>query len=66
MYKVEDLVWHFYLCIITELEGCIVTWDFIETYIVGLIHTLSKTYTQTSEVFDTIIEDEKIEKEVNQ
>ena len=31
-----------------ELEGCIVTWDFIETiHSRSLIHTLSKTYTQT-------------------
>ena len=46
-----------------EVEGCIVTWDFIET-----IHSRSYTYiiknlySQPSEVFDTIIEDEKIEK----
>ena len=46
-----------------ELEGCIVTWDFMET-----IHSRSYTYiiknlySQPSEVFDTIIEDEKIEK----
>ena len=44
-----------------ELEGCIVTWDFMET-----IHSRSYTYiiknlySQPSEVFDTIIEDEKI------
>ena len=48
-----------------ELEGCIVTWDFIET-----IHSRSYTYiiknlySNPSEVFDTIIEDEKIEREV--
>ena len=46
-----------------ELEGCIVTWDFMET-----IHSRSYTYiiknlySQPSEVFDTIIEDEKIAK----
>ena len=46
-----------------ELEGCIVTWDFIET-----IHSRSYTYiiknlySNPSEVFDTIIEDEKIER----
>ncbi len=50
-------------CSIPELEGCIVTWDFIET-----IHSRSYTYiiknlySQPSEVFDTIIEDQKIEK----
>ena len=46
-----------------ELEGAIVTWDFMET-----IHSRSYTYiiknlySNPSEVFDTIIQDEKIEK----
>ena len=46
-----------------ELEGCIVTWDFMET-----IHSRSYTYiiknlyANPNQVFDTIIEDEKIEK----
>ena len=46
-----------------ELEGCIVTWDFMET-----IHSRSYTYiiknlySNPNEIFDTIIEDEKIEK----
>ena len=46
-----------------ELEGCIVTWDFMET-----IHSRSYTYIMKnlypnpSEIFDTIITDEKIEK----
>ena len=46
-----------------ELEGCIVTWDFIET-----IHSRSYTYiiknlySNPNEVFDTIIKDDKIEK----
>ena len=54
-------------CSIPELEGCIVTWDFIET-----IHSRSYTYiiknlySQPSEVFDTIIGDEKIQKRVTQ
>ena len=45
-----------------ELEGCIVAWDFMET-----IHSRSYTYiiknlySQPGEVFDTIIQDEKIE-----
>ena len=45
-----------------ELEGCIVAWDFMET-----IHSRSYTYiiknlySDPSEVFDTIIEDKKIE-----
>ena len=35
----------------------------LRQYIVGLIHTLSKNlYSNPSEVFDTIIEDEKIER----
>src|SRR6056300_49850 len=46
-----------------EVEGCIVTWDFMET-----IHSRSYTYiiknlySNPSEVFDTILDDEKIEK----
>jgi len=46
-----------------ELEGCIVTWDFIET-----IHSRSYTYiiknlyANPSEVFDTIMMDDKIQK----
>jgi len=46
-----------------ELEGCIVTWDFIET-----IHSRSYTYiiknlySDPAEVFDTIMADEKIQK----
>jgi ribonucleoside-diphosphate reductase beta chain len=50
-------------CSLPELEGCIVTWDFIET-----IHSRSYTYiiknlySDPSELFDTIIQDEKIEK----
>ena len=50
-------------CSLPELEGCIVTWDFIET-----IHSRSYTYiiknlySDSNEIFDTIIEDEKIER----
>ena len=46
-----------------ELEGAVVAWDFMET-----IHSRSYTYiiknlySNPSEVFDTIIQDEKIEK----
>ena len=46
-----------------ELESAIITWDFMET-----IHSRSYTYiiknlySQPNEVFDTIIQDEKIEK----
>ena len=48
---------------VPELEGAIVAWDFMET-----IHSRSYTYiiknlySDPSEVFDTIIENEKIEK----
>jgi len=50
-------------CSLPELEGCIVTWDFIET-----IHSRSYTYiiknlySDPSELFDTIIADDRIEK----
>ena len=49
-------------CSLPELEGCIVTWDFIET-----IHSRSYTYiiknlySDPNEIFDTIIKDQKIE-----
>jgi len=49
-------------CSLPELEGCIVTWDFIET-----IHSRSYTYIiknlypDPNEIFDTIIKDQKIE-----
>ena len=49
-----------------ELEGAIVTWDFMET-----IHSRSYTYIiknlypNPADVFDTIIQDEKIEKRAN-
>ena len=68
MYKVRGTCSIFYLlCSLPELEGCIVTWDFMET-----IHSRSYTYiiknlySQPSDVFDTIIKDEKIEKRANQ
>ena len=50
-------------CSLPELEGCIVTWDFIET-----IHSRSYTYviknlySDPGEVFNTILEDERIER----
>ena len=50
-------------CSLPELEGCIITWDFMET-----IHSRSYTYimknvfADTSEVFDTILNDEEIVK----
>ena len=48
-------------CSLPELEGCIVTWDFMET-----IHSRSYTYiiknlySDPSDVFDTIIKDDRI------
>ena len=53
-------------CSLPELEGAIVTWDFMET-----IHSRSYTYIiknlypNPADVFDTIIQDEKIEKRAN-
>ena len=50
-------------CSLPELEGCIITWDFMET-----IHSRSYTYimknvyADPSEVFDTILNDEQIVK----
>ena len=50
-------------CSIPELEGCIITWDFMET-----IHSRSYTYimknvySDPSEVFDTILNDDEIVK----
>ena len=50
-------------CSIPELEGCIITWDFMET-----IHSRSYTYimknvyADPSEVFDTILDDDEIVK----
>jgi len=51
---------------IPELESCIIAWDFMES-----IHSRSYTYiiknlySDPSEVFDTIITDEKIESRAN-
>jgi ribonucleotide reductase beta subunit family protein with ferritin-like domain len=50
-------------CSLPELEGCIIAWDFMET-----IHSRSYTYmiknlyANPSEVFDTVVDDEKIMK----
>jgi ribonucleotide reductase beta subunit family protein with ferritin-like domain len=50
-------------CSLPELEGCIITWDFMET-----IHSRSYTYIMKnvypdpSEVFDTILNDDEIVK----
>src|SRR6056300_1758965 len=50
-------------CSLPELEGCIVTWDFFETiHSRSYTHIMKNVYPDPTEVFDTIIEDEKIEK----
>ena len=44
-----------------ELEGCIVTWDFFETiHSRSYTHIMKNVYSDPSEVFDTILDDEKI------
>ena len=46
---------------IPELEGCIVTWDFFETiHSRSYTHIMKNVYADPSEVFDTILEDDKI------
>src|SRR6056300_1433074 len=48
---------------IPELEGCIVTWDFIETiHSISYTYIIKNLYSNPNEIFDTIIEDEKIDK----
>ena len=44
-----------------ELEGCIVTWDFFETiHSRSYTHIMKNVYADPCEVFDTILDDEKI------
>ena len=46
-----------------ELEGCIVTWDFMETiHSRSYTHIIKNLYANPNEVFDTILEDDRIEK----
>ena len=48
-------------CSLPELEGCIVTWDFFETiHSRSYTHIMKNVYPDPSEVFDTILDDEKI------
>ena len=48
-----------------ELEGCIVTWDFFETiHSRSYTHIMKNVYADPSEVFDTILEDKEILKEI--
>ena len=47
----------------TELEGCIVTWDFMETiHSRSYTHIIKNLYANPNEVFDTILKDDRIEK----
>jgi ribonucleotide reductase beta subunit family protein with ferritin-like domain len=44
-----------------ELESCIVTWDFFETiHSRSYTHIIKNIYSDPSEVFDTIVDDEQI------
>ena len=44
-----------------ELESCIVTWDFFETiHSRSYTHIIKNVYSDPSEVFDTIVDDEQI------
>ena len=44
-----------------ELEGCIVTWDIFETiHSRSYTHIMKNVYADPAEVFDTILDDEKI------
>ena len=44
-----------------ELEGCIVTWDFLETiHSRSYTHIMKNVYSDPSEVFDTILDDKEI------
>ena len=44
-----------------ELEGCIVTWDFLKLYTAcSYTHIMKNVYSDPSEVFDTILNDKEI------
>jgi ribonucleoside-diphosphate reductase beta chain len=46
---------------IPELEGCIVTWDFFETiHSRSYTHIMKNVYSDPSDVFDTILDDQEI------
>ena len=48
-------------CSNPELEGCIIAWDFFETiHSRSYTHIVKNVYPNPSEVFDTILDDEKI------
>ena len=48
-------------CTLPELEACMITWDFFETiHSRSYTHIIKNIYPDPSEVFDTILDDEKI------
>jgi ribonucleoside-diphosphate reductase beta chain len=48
-------------CSLPELEGCMNTWQFFETiHSRSYTHIIKNVYSNPSEVFDTILDDEKI------
>jgi ribonucleoside-diphosphate reductase beta chain len=48
-------------CSLPELEGSIITWDFFETiHSRSYTHIMKNVYADPTEVFDTILDDEKI------
>src|SRR6056300_289421 len=48
-------------CSLPELESCIVAWDFFETiHSRSYTHIVKNVYANPSDVFDTILDDEKI------
>ena len=48
-------------CSLPELEGCIITWDFMETiHSRSYTHIMKNVYSDPTEVFDTILEDKEI------
>ena len=48
-------------CSNPELEGCIIAWDFFETiHSRSYTHIVKNVYSNPGEVFDTILDDEKI------
>ena len=48
-------------CSNPELEGCIIAWDFFETiHSRSYTHIVKNVYANPSEVFDTILDDERI------
>ena len=50
-----------------ELEGCIVTWDFMKQFTVEVIHTLLKIYIQTLVKFlILLLKMKRLKREVNQ